>query len=127
MARSSYPEPVVPGTFSSWVTKESTTEQVHDWRTGQTRRRLLGRAGSCRRGAVRQTVPARRPGQDLEGAIRRRYAAGLPFDLQIKQLVNPWQSAGLSKWADLFASQSLCPLRRQRHTQRCSQGRFPIK
>jgi len=41
MARSSYPEPVVPGTFSSWVTNKSTTEQVQDWRTGQSRRRTV--------------------------------------------------------------------------------------
>jgi hypothetical protein len=40
MARSSYPDPVVPGMFSSRVTKKSTTERVRDWRTGQTRSRV---------------------------------------------------------------------------------------
>jgi hypothetical protein len=29
------------GKFSSWVTKKSTTERVQDWRTGQTRRRVV--------------------------------------------------------------------------------------
>jgi hypothetical protein len=41
MARSSYPEPVVPSRFSSWVTKKSTIERVRDWHAGQTRRRVV--------------------------------------------------------------------------------------
>ena len=41
MARSSYPEPVVPGKFCSWVAKKSTTERVRDRRSGQTHRRFV--------------------------------------------------------------------------------------
>jgi hypothetical protein len=41
MARSGYPDPVVPGKFSSWVTKKSTTERIRGWRTGQTSRRTV--------------------------------------------------------------------------------------
>jgi hypothetical protein len=75
MPRTSYPEPVVPGKFSSRVTKKTTTERVRDWRTGQTSRRTVdcwdvqGRADG---GDVGQTVPVRRLGQDLDGALRRR-------------------------------------------------------
>jgi hypothetical protein len=105
MARGSYPEPVVPGKFSSWVTKKSTTERVQDCRMGQTRRpsrRLLGRLGPRRRCAADQTVPARRPGQDQEGPARRRLPRR-PAIRSTAQAVHqlPWRSARLNKVAEL--------------------------
>ena len=91
-ARSSYPRLVVPGKFSSWVTKKSTTERVQDWRTGQTLRRVVdcwdvqGRADGVlwakrfRRAGLARTCKER---------LDAGYAAGLPFDLRTKQFVDP--------------------------------------
>jgi hypothetical protein len=92
MPLSNYPDPVVPGTFSSWVTKKSTTEQVHDSRTGQTRRRIVdcwdvqGRAD-----AVLWAKRFRRAGlaKTWKERLDAGYAAGQPFDLRIKQFVCP--------------------------------------
>jgi hypothetical protein len=92
MARSSYPDPAVPGTFSSWVTKKSTIERVQDWRTGQTRRRVVdcwdvqGRAdGVLWAKRFRRAGLARTWKERLDAG----YAAGLPFDLRAKQFVHP--------------------------------------
>lgn len=92
MARSSYPDPAVPRTFSSWVTKKSTAERMKDPRTGEARRRpadcwdVEGRADGVvwakrfRRAGLAQTWKER---------LDADYAAGLPFDLATKQFVVP--------------------------------------
>jgi len=92
MARSSYPEPAVPGKFSSWVTKKSTTERVQDRRPGQTRRRAVdcwdvqGRAdGVLWAKRFRRAGLARTWKERLDAG----YAAGLAFDPRTKQFVNP--------------------------------------
>jgi hypothetical protein len=81
----------VPGKFSSWVTKKSTTEQVHDRRIGQTRRQVVdcwdvqGRAdGVLWAKRFRRAGLARTWKERLDAG----YAAGLPFDLRTKQFVN---------------------------------------
>lgn len=90
MARSNYPDPAVPRTFSSWVTKRSTTERATDARNGQTRRRSVdcwdveGRADGVvwskrfRRASQAQTWKER-----LDSDV----VAGLAFDLRTKQFV----------------------------------------
>jgi hypothetical protein len=92
MPRSNYPDPVVPGQFSSWATKKSTTERVRDWRTGQSRRRTVdcwdvqGRAdGVLWAKRFRRAGLARTWKERLDAG----YAAGLPFDRRTKQFVNP--------------------------------------
>jgi hypothetical protein len=92
MARSKYPAPAVPRTFSSWVTKKSTTERVKEPRAGDARRRTVdcwdveGRADGVvwakrfRRAGLAQTWKER---------LDADYAAGLPFDLRTKQFVVP--------------------------------------
>ena len=97
MTRSSYPAPAVPRTFSSWVTKKSTTERVRDPRTGETRRRPVdcwdveGRADGVvwakrfRRAGLAQTWKER---MDAD------FAAGLSFDLRSKQFVVPQTPEG---------------------------------
>jgi hypothetical protein len=84
MARSSYPEPAVPGKFSRWVTKKSATEWVRDWRTGQNRRRTVdcwdvqGRAdGVLWAKRFRRAGLARNRKERLDGG----YAAGLSSEL----------------------------------------------
>jgi hypothetical protein len=92
IARSSYPDPVLPGKFSSRVTKKSTTEPVRDWRTGQTRRRIVdcwdvrGRAdGVLWAKRLRRARLARTWKERLDAG----YAAGLPFNLRTEQFVSP--------------------------------------
>jgi integrase len=92
MARSSYPDPAVPRTFSCWVTKKATTERVKDPRSGELRRRSVdcwdveGRADGVvwakrfRRAGLAQTWRER---------LDSDHAAGLPFDLRTKQFVVP--------------------------------------
>jgi hypothetical protein len=91
MARSSYPESVVPRTFSSWVTKKSTTERVRDWRTGHARRRIVncwdvqGRAD----GVLRANGSGAPAWQGLGRIGWTPAMPRLPFDLRTKQFVIP--------------------------------------
>ena len=99
MARSSYPDPAVPRTFSSWVTKKVTTERVKDARSSEPRRRSVdcwdveGRADGVvwakrfRRAGLAQTWKER---------LDADYASGLPFDLRTKQFVVPEAPEGPS-------------------------------
>lgn len=90
MPRSDYPEPFIPRSFSSWVTKKSTTDRLRDPKTGEVRRRTVdcwdveGRADG-----VVWAKRFRRAGlaQAWKERLDADVAGGLPFDLRSKQCV----------------------------------------
>jgi hypothetical protein len=76
MARSSYPDPAVPGKVLQLGDQEVNHRAGTGWTHGTVlsscSRVLLGCSGPRRWCAVGQMVPAGGPGKDLEGTIGRR-------------------------------------------------------
>jgi integrase len=96
MART-YPDPFVPRTFSCWITRATTTEQLRDRRTGERRSRPADRWDvEGRADGIQWAKRFRRAGlaQTWKDQLERDFAGGQLFDLRGKRFVLPEQPQG---------------------------------
>jgi integrase len=87
-----FPEPSIPRTFSSWITKRQTTDRYQDPKTGERKTRtvdcwdLRGRADGV---IWSKRFPRAGLAQTWKDRLDAGMAAGLPFDMASKQFVLP--------------------------------------